>query len=175
MAQPKKQGAVHLEVLLEKSAKNFEKFKQEMESITRDMADIQEEIKEAQRKFHIQIKTVIINMIGISQKTVEEEEKTKKVGIEKFSGMDQEAGHSEEPNFYGINVESDVTKPALNRKDRETSSKDYGMAAVNITRPTIHLTGAPPMGNVRSRPALVFLYLESDWDSVFEFSPTTPT
>ena len=85
------------------------------------------------------------------------------------------ASYSEGSNFDGINVESDGTKPALKRKDRETASKNYGMAAVNITLPTRHLTGAPPMGNVRSRPVLVFLYLKSDWDSVFEFSPTFPT
>ena len=172
---------------MEKSAKNIKKFKKEIESITRDVADILEEIMEAQRKFHTQMKSISIILPGASQNDLELEEKTGVISTENPAREEDISTSKQIPEPVRIQAwQRDLIfwHKRGKRCDRacpqadvcETVSKCNGMAAVIISSPTRHSTGAPPMGNLRSRPLSVSLfYLKSDWDSAFEFSPTSPT
>ena len=175
------------EDLLEKSEKNFARFKEEMRSISESVSAAQKEFKDAQQRCHTHMKSISIILPGASQNDLELEENTRVISTENPAREEDISTSKQIPEPIRIQAwQRDlIFWPKLGKRcDRacpqadvcETVSKCNGMAAVFIASPTRHSTCAPLMGNLRSRPLSVSLfYLKSDWDSAFEFSPTSPT
>ena len=172
---------------MEKSEKNIAKFKEKIRSIIGSVFVAQKEVKEAQLMCHIHMKSVSIILSGASQKVLELEEKTGVISTENPAREEDISTSKQTPEPIRIQVWQRNLILRHKRGKRcdqacpqadvcETVSKCNGMAVVIIAFPTRHSTGAPPMGILRSRPlSLSLFYLKSDWDSVFEFSPTSPT